>query len=1136
MTANSLNISTDQDMDMTPAETFGQFDADGTLLRLVSEARRIQLAHLFDPYLALHISAVEPLPHQITAVYEQMLPRQPLKYLLADDPGAGKTIMAGLLIKELIVRGDVRRCLIVCPGSLVEQWQLEMERKFALSFEILTRTHLDSADQDNICAHQPLLIGRLDQLARSTEQQAKLRQTEWDLIICDEAHKMSASFFGREVRYTKRYRLGQLLSGITRHFLLLTATPHNGKEEEFQLFMALLDRDRFAERFQASDVSGLMRRMVKEKLVKFDGHPLFPERRAYTLPYRLSAPEDALYQAVTAYVREEFNKAEQLQDDGQKSTVGFALTILQRRLASSPAAISRSLTRRRARLERRLDELLASAQQAHRSLDAALLEDPDLPTAAEIEETEDVFVDQATAATTLAGLQAEIDILKHLEQLARRLRQAGTDRKWEELSGLLQNQKEMFDAQGKRRKLVVFTEHKDTLSYLVEKIRVLLGRVQAVTAIHGTVSRQERLQIQEAFTHDPTVQVLVATDAAGEGINLQAAHLMVNYDLPWNPNRLEQRFGRIHRIGQTQVCHLWNLVAHETREGDVYLTLLNKLEQERETLGGAVFDVLGKAIDGKALRRLMVEAIRYGDRATVQAKIQDTLAAELDTKRLQALTEDNALAPETMDISRVHQVREAMERMQARRLQPHYIASFFKDAFVYLCGELQKREKGRYEIPHVPQDIRKKGRQLASATPLARRYARICFEKEHIDVVGKPQAAFICPGHPLLDATIALLLERHQDVLRRGAVLVDEQDCGIEPRVLFYLEHRIQDGGGGIVSRRMQFVEMPLSLEDTQQSQTGEFRNAGYAPYLDYRPLAADEADVVWARLRHLKGARPDLEQQAIDYASRALVPIHRQEVEVARWPLIDKTRAAVKARLTSAITYWDRHYEELRLQGQAGKVNARRDLAQAHRRREELKERLAQRMAELDQERTLVSQPPQVPAASLVVPIGLLRQWQDEPLILKMHNRAVEMATMHAVMAAEQNMGHRPMPVYRAESYDIISWLPDREAGPRIIEVKGVTAGSNDIVLTRNEKLTALNQRENWWLALVRVPSSSIGGPGWSGVQLEDNLNAGKIDCEVAAACQVRYVPCWFTQEPEFGSTGEKFSVDFLWERGYEV
>src|SRR5688500_16859134 len=391
------------------------------------------------------------LPHQITAVYESMLPRQPLRFLLADDPGAGKTIMAGLLIKELIARGDLQRCLIVCPGSLAEQWQDELYRRFHLPFEILTNDNLQAARTGNWFLETNLVIARLDKLSRNEDVQLKLQAPDcrWDLIVCDEAHKMSATVFGGETKYTKRYRLGQLLSTLTRHFLLMTATPHNGKEEDFQLFMALLDGDRFEGRFRdgvhVADASDLMRRMVKESLLKFDGTPLFPERIAYTVPYKLSDAEAHLYKAVTDYVREEFNRAEALENDKRAGTVGFALTILQRRLASSPEAIYQSLRRRRERLERRLRELELMQRGATMPgplvsgpvLDADDVEDLEEAPENEVEAAEEEVLDQATAAATVTELKAEIATLGRLESLAAEVRRSGRDTKWRELSHLL---------------------------------------------------------------------------------------------------------------------------------------------------------------------------------------------------------------------------------------------------------------------------------------------------------------------------------------------------------------------------------------------------------------------------------------------------------------------------------------------------------------------------------------------------------------------------------------------------------------------------------------------------------------------------------------------------------------------------
>ncbi|MFZ5814449.1 MAG: helicase-related protein [Bacillota bacterium] len=1077
------------------------FDGDGALFRLVSEAQRIRLAHLFDPVLAVHTSMVEPLPHQITAVYEAMLPRQPLRFLLADDPGAGKTIMAGLLIKELIARGDLQRCLIVCPGSLAEQWQDELNRRFNLPFEILTNDKLEAARTGNWFLENDLVIARLDKLARDEDLQQKLQapDCQWDLVVCDEAHKMSATFFGGEVKYTKRYRLGQLLSTLTRHFLLMTATPHNGKEEDFQLFMALLDGDRFEGRFRdgvhTTDVSDLMRRMVKENLLKFDGKPLFPERVAYTVPYKLSDDEAYLYKEVTEYVRAEFNRAEALQNDKRAGTVGFALTILQRRLASSPAAIYQSLRRRRERLESKLRELeaLSRGRQAllnssisMRTLDDEDLEDLDEAPDHEVEAAEDEILDQATAARTAVELKAEIETLKRLEGLALGVQRSGTDTKWRELASLLS---EIFTpeailnkqaaagdgtaapefAPSPRQKLVIFTEHRDTLNYLQRRIGDLLGRDEAVVVIHGSMGREDRAKAQEAFKNDPEVQVLIATDAAGEGINLQRAHLMVNYDLPWNPNRLEQRFGRIHRIGQTEVCHLWNLVAEETREGDVFRRLLEKLDQARQSLGGQVFDVLGKLqFEGKPLRELLIEAIRYGDLPEVRARLTTAVEQALDRNQLQNLLEDRALVHEMMDASRVFRIREEMERAEARRLQPHYIESFFLEAFRRLDGSVKQREPRRYEISRVPSIIRNRDRLIGQAAPVVPRYERIVFEKDLVAPPGQPLASFVCPGHPLLDAVIDLTLERNRDLLRRGTILVDERDPGLSPRVLFTLEHAIQDAGRTrsgeprVVSKRLLYVEI---------SADGTTRHLHYAPYLDYRPLAEDEPSMEAILDRpECAWISQDLEHAALGHAIATVVPHHLAEVREPKLELIAKTEAAVKERLIKEINYWDHRAEELKLQEQAGKPNARLNSSEARKRADLLQGRLQKRLEELKREAELSPLPPVVLGGLLVVPVGLITAMMGKtaPVVAPSDTQASAARARAAVMEVERRLGYEPVDRETEKlGYDIESRVPGT-GKLRFIEVKGRVSGAETITVTKNEILLSLNKPDDYILAIV--------------------------------------------------------------------
>lgn len=1065
------------------------FNADGALLRLASEAYRIRLAHLFDPYLAVTSSQIEALPHQITAVYGEMLPRQPLRFLLADDPGAGKTIMAGLLAKELLIRGDLERCLIVAPGSLVEQWQEELSDKFGLPFDILTRDQIEASLTGNPFIEKSRLIVRLDMAARSDELKAKLDAApDWDLIICDEAHRMAASYWGGEVKETQRHKLGKLLGSRTRNFLLMSATPHNGKEADFQLFMGLLDADRFEGRFREgvhkADVSDMMRRLTKEELYRFDGTKLFPERCAYTAGYDLSHREADLYQAVTTYVREEMNRADRSGDDRRRSNVGFALQILQRRLASSPAAIHRSLERRRKRLEERLREELTFRAGASTGLARAPAlprydpDDLDEVPGEEAEQVEEEIVDRATAATSISELEAEIATLRHLEGQALALKLSGEDAKWCELESILDEPLMLDPETGARRKVIIFTEPKDTLEYLRDKIVARIGDPAAVTVIHGGVAREARRAAIAQFNSDPTVRVMIANDAAGEGVNLQrGAHLMVNYDLPWNPNRLEQRFGRIHRIGQTEVCHLWNLCATNTREGEVYRRLLEKLEEARDALGGKVYDVLGELFEGQALRDLLVDAIRYGDRPETKAELFRKVEGAVDVAAIETLVAERKLTTEGMSAASVAEIREQMERAQARRLQPHFIGAFFREAFTMLGGRISAREHGRFEITRVPPILKERDRLIGRADPVLDRYARVTFDKANI--AGQPQAELLAPGHPLLEALVDVVLERFQPLLQDGAVLIDESDERDQPRLLVYLEHAIRDGRQSrhgeprAISQRLQFI---LLGED------GNAEDGGPAPYLDCRPATADE-QVQVSEAVHADWLAQDVEQRAIGYAIAELVPQHLEEVRTRRLAEIEKVEREVRARLTREITYWDARAARLREEERAGKdqrINAQNAEATAAR----LVERLHKRQAELDAERQIAALAPALKGAALIIPSGMLRNtsqpdtgsrlFDQDPL-----TRAVtEQLAMDAVMAAERALGHTPRDVAAdKKGWDIES--RDCATGHlRFIEVKGRQVDGRELILTKNELLAALNAPEQFALAIVRVDGGFASEP----------------------------------------------------------
>ena len=981
------------DLEIVQDERLWAFDADGKLLRLVSEAYRIRLAHLFDPVLAVHTSLIEPLPHQITAVYDEMLPRQPLRFLLADDPGAGKTIMAGLLIRELIARGDVRRCLICAPSKLSEQWRDELSSKFQLKFRIFTRDMMKKASQDeNPFEEDDQLIVSLDQV-KQNEYMDRLRPTNWDLVVCDEAHQMSANFFGKKITKTARYRLGELLGKITRHFLLMTATPHNGKEGDFQLFMELLDEERFKGRLwddiRRVDASDLMRRMIKEDLRNFDGTPLFPERKAYTTNYELSLEEDVLYEKVTEYVRDEFKHAEQLKDGRRRNRVGFAMISLQRRLASSPEAIYQSLKSRRERLVDRLCGVLLikilnlrwnfvqSSSRHHQDFletidrnydDDNYWEELENSPATQREKKEDEFAVRATAAGNIEELEDEIDVLDDLEAEALQVRLSGNDRKWEELRGLF-DVPEMQNDDGTQRKLVIFTEYRATLNYLIENLQTLFSHPDAIVTIHGNIPLDKRRETEDRFRNDPKTLILVATDAAGEGINLQCANLMVNYDLPWNPNRLEQRFGRIHRIGQNEVCHLWNLVAKNTREGQVYHSLLEKLRTESDALDGQVFDVLGKLFQETPLRKLLIEAVRGDD---PQSQVQ-TIDKVVDQAKYRNILENQALAIDSIDTSRIMQIREKTEQARAGRLQSWHIKEFILQAFEHFPGEIIEREGGRYEVTRVPGVIRKHAREQGMGF-VRDEYDRICFERDLIHPPNQPKAEFIRPGHPLLDATVSYLLKRERDTtLKHGAMLVDESDNDTRLRVLFYLEWSIQvagslDGEPYTISRKVHFIEI---------DSTDNVRDAGVAPYLDYRPATSEDREQIRTLLEQgwPRGRELDIEKQAVQYANKCLVRPHLREVRPRHIERIDKIEAAVKERLTKEINYQEKLIAKFESQEHLARLNKE----QAQERKRQLEERLEKRLEKLEWERQINAKPPIVVGAALIIPAGLLRGEQND-------------------------------------------------------------------------------------------------------------------------------------------------------------
>jgi superfamily II DNA or RNA helicase len=761
---------------------------DPESLRLLVESARIRLAYAHDRHFAVSLSGIRTLPHQIEAVYLRMLPQPRLRFLLADDPGAGKTIMAGLLLKEMKLREAIERVLILCPAPLTIQWQDELLRWFGESFDIIFSA-VDQQQLVNPWHRMTQVIASLD-YAKQDDVRERVWSERWDLVVIDEAHKCSAytkssSGRGDETEKTKRYQIAERLAANTDHLLLLTATPHHGDDDRFAHFIRLIDSDLFPEPSRVGNQATEIRRDIlrlgpdcpwalrrlKEDLRDLRGRRLFPDRHAHTVAFKLNLQEYDLYKAVTAYINQFLPQS----SGRRKASVALARTVLQRRLASSTMAIYESIRRR---LERQQDLLteLEELPPAQRSRRLAQMQGR----LADVEQDEDDLddadrdrlADQSTSAATLDQLRTEIAALQDLLAQARRVRDHASDSKLAALKACLERAefKELSDGRGK---LLIFTEHRDTLNYLCEH----LGRWGYTTCqIHGGMNPHERKRAQEQFRVEK--QICVATEAAGEGINLQFCRLMINYDLPWNPTRLEQRLGRIHRIGQERDVHAFNFVAGESEEGQpivegrILERLLEKLEQMRAVLADRVFDVIGEvlSINDVNLPDILREA------AFDPRRLDDYLdqIARIDPARLKQYEEATgiALARANVDFSGFQQANAEAEE---RRLMPRYVEEHFIKASAAVGLKVEPRADGLWRIEHVLADLRSDRlqaiRRLGKPEPA---YRKVTFHKEHLDQDQHLDAVLIGPGHPLYAAVDEKLNEQLASLVGGVAVYVDE--------------------------------------------------------------------------------------------------------------------------------------------------------------------------------------------------------------------------------------------------------------------------------------------------------------------------------------------------------------------------
>jgi superfamily II DNA or RNA helicase len=785
------------------------FSGDPEAFHLAIEALRIRLAYEYDPHFAVNASTITPLPHQLDAVYRYMLKSPLVRFLLADDPGAGKTIMAGLLLKELRFRGLADRVLIVVPPLVSRQWQEELAEKFSEAFTIIDNGVLKANVGRNPWTENDRCITSVYWAARDNILKT-LKEADWDLVIADEAHKMAAYRQGTrslKTRKTRLYRLGEELSVRTKHLLLLTATPHKGDPENFRLLLELLDKDLFADRHileeaMSSQDNPIILRRLKEEMCRFDGSPLFPQRTVKTVAFDLSRAERDLYEEVTEYVSEHFNKAMQK----EKRNVGFAMTILQRRLTSSLAAITASLTRRHERLQTLLDQVRALVATKARSalqagtddatldelLGGAAVEDLDDLAETERWDIEDSLVERLTNAKSIEELEAEVLALERLVRRARAALGSGIEAKLIQLTDAILRDQGLA-ARGE--KLLIFTEAKDTLTFLVSQLR---GQGFTVAVIEGALSMDQRRRQQELFRGP--AQIMVATEAGGESINLQFCNQMVNYDIPWNPNRLEQRMGRIHRIGQQNEVFIFNLVATDTREGAVLAALLRKMEEMRQGLGSdRVFDLIGDLLEDHeiSLADLIIDCItnrrRLADAvAGIEQAVSPEHQAALTAAREEGLARRFVNLPE---------LRFEAARSASQALLPAHLEAFFTRSLERNRGRWERRADGKIRCERVPLNLRRE-QEIAFRRrhgTVERAYLSLTFDKTTVGEDGRTD--LLGPGHPLFESVLQAAESGCIDALARGAVFRDVDAKA--PERLWFFRGSVGDGTGRVLSQRL---------------------------------------------------------------------------------------------------------------------------------------------------------------------------------------------------------------------------------------------------------------------------------------------------------------------------------------------
>ena len=1044
-------------LEVLTAEGEFNFKGDPQRFVLYAEAERIKSAYQFDPLFAINCSVVDPLPHQVEAVYKFLLPQPKIRFLLADDTGAGKTIMTGLLLKELMLRHYVERVLIITPGGLTKQWQEdEMGVKFNIPFKLVNRSVFSS--EPTVFQNSDRVVASIDFVSREDIMNV-LSKTSWDMVIFDEAHKLSAYEYGEKIYKSKRYEVAHLLAQQCEHILLLTATPHRGRKDTFKRLLQLLDEDVFAtadlatERVRELSETGSNKffiRRLKEDMKDWDGHPLYKKRFTKTTSYNLTPDEKRLYDAVTQYLTKRKEEAAATKN----IHVSLALQVMQRRLVSSIYAIRNTLQKRWMALQGLTDELERNPSLWKQRVKLEEFDDVNINELDDLEDDERDALDNIlsdpkklklfTTSKSPSEIKAETQEVKELYLMADSLyNQQQEEQKYKELKHLLTSQG-VIDGE----KLVIFTEHKDTLIYLQERLQ---NNGYTVATIHGGMSVDERRQSQCQFMQ-PDTQILICTDAAGEGINLQFCRLLINWDIPWNPNRLEQRMGRIHRYGQKSDVLVFNMVADNTREGQVLKKLLTKLDVIREQLGDdRVYDVIQDVLKGVSLD-CIIDSVLNGHESDLDAFI-DKSTTELGGLFKKSIDEQSkAMAHTAVDYKEARLLKEDSDE---RRLQPIYIRLFFERAFKYLGGQYRELSDGIYQIDTIPEVISKRLKDkyniyAENLTQLFFFFDKQKFLDYQSSTVAYGHAHYINPGNALFDSLVDVVSDLFHDEMLKGTVLISPEDQ--HPYFAYFIKNQIQDN----TTNQDGEPHVANELLSLVCQHDGEFRQTSPAKLLDLCPPAAFAKEITPPNIVN--------EDEAVEWSFEHITE-----------PLFEQTQQTVEEDTARRKEYLESAFQQIvlditgeinDLQGKifmADDEKVQQKLEAKEKRLAELKQRKVERLIELEQGKDLSAIAPEVLGCAYVVP---LNQVEYKHTFGMSRDDEVEAIAMQTAMDYEKANGRTPEDVSKDNvGYDVKSI--DAEGQKRYIEVKG-RAGTDGVMLSENEMNRLAQLGTKAWLYIV--------------------------------------------------------------------